>query len=89
MVAREDYENSKPDPEPYLIALARMKLAPENCLVIEDSDRGLAAARAARLRCVVVPNALTRGSAFTGAAEILEDITSLPNLIVQMRSEAS
>lgn len=87
VVAREDYERSKPDPEPYLTALARLKLAPERCIAIEDSERGLFAARAAGLRCIVAPNDLTRGGAFDAAFCILPDITALPRVLAAMNGE--
>jgi beta-phosphoglucomutase-like phosphatase (HAD superfamily) len=51
------------------------------CIVVEDSLRGLTAARAAGLRCVVVPSELTRGSDFSGADRVLE---SLPDLIAEL-----
>lgn len=89
VVAREDYEKSKPNPEPYLTAMARMKLAPERCVAIEDSERGLTAALAARLRCIIVPNDLTRGGAFEAAACVLPNITALPRVLAAMQGETS
>ena len=73
VVAREDYEQSKPHPEPYLTALRRLGLHPGRCVAIEDSERGLTAATHAGLRCIVVPNELTRGCAFVGASAVLAD----------------
>lgn len=73
VVAREDYEQSKPHPEPYLTALRRLGLHPGRCVAIEDSERGLTAATRAGLRCIIVPNDLTRGCAFSGAAAVLAD----------------
>jgi len=72
-LTREDYGRSKPDPEPYRLALSRVGLPPEACLAIEDSPRGLESAVAAGLRCIVVPNALTRGSDFTVAWRVLSN----------------
>ena len=46
-------------------------------LVIEDSERGLMAAKAAGLRCIVVPSEFTRGSNFAGAYKVLESLTAL------------
>jgi HAD superfamily hydrolase (TIGR01509 family) len=40
-----DYTHSKPHPEPYLLAVERSGCRKEECLVIEDSERGLTAAR--------------------------------------------
>ena len=72
-LTREDYQRSKPNPEPYRLALSRVGLPPEACLAIEDSPRGLESAVAAGLRCIVVPNALTRGSDFTVAWRVLSN----------------
>lgn len=72
ILTRECYERSKPDPEPYLTALTRMGLRAEQCLVIEDSERGLRAAKAAGLRCWVLPSSLTRGSSFEAADRLLD-----------------
>lgn len=78
ILTREDYGKSKPHPEPYLRALAKSGYQPEECLVIEDSERGLVAAAAAGIRCWVIPTALSRGSDFTTADRILTDISEVP-----------
>ncbi len=46
----------------------------EECVAVEDSVRGLRAARAAGIRCIVVPNALTRGVDFEGAHAVVYDL---------------
>ena len=74
VLASGDYTASKPDPAPYLAAVARSGADPAACVVIEDSERGLAAAVAAGLRCVIVPSRLTRGSRFEGAWRVLEGV---------------
>lgn len=76
-----DYTASKPDPEPYLRALERTGLPREECLVVEDSRRGLTAALAAGIRCAIVPNAMTRGSNFTGAYAVLERVADVVELL--------
>jgi beta-phosphoglucomutase-like phosphatase (HAD superfamily) len=76
-LTRDQYEKAKPDPEPYLRALARLAVARERCLVVEDSERGLRAAKAAGLACWVVPSELTRGGRFEGADAVLEDFAAV------------
>jgi HAD superfamily hydrolase (TIGR01509 family) len=71
VLAREDCGKTKPNPEPYLLALQRLGVRAEGCVAVEDSERGLAAARAAGLRCLVIPNELTRRCSFQGATAIL------------------
>ena len=61
VVAQEDCRKGKPDPEPFLAALSALNasspapsppLVARDCLVFEDSPHGVAAARAAGMRCV-------------------------------------
>lgn len=49
-VCREDTVRHKPHPEPYLLALQRLALPAERCLVVEDSPSGIAAGRTAGCR---------------------------------------
>jgi HAD superfamily hydrolase (TIGR01509 family) len=55
LVCAGDYVNSKPHPEPYLMAAARLGIAPEHCLVFEDTDMGIESATAAGMASVKVP----------------------------------
>jgi beta-phosphoglucomutase-like phosphatase (HAD superfamily) len=55
LVCAGDYEKSKPDPEPFLMAARRLGVAPESCLVFEDTEMGVQAATAAGMASVKVP----------------------------------
>lgn len=79
VLTREDYGRSKPDPEPYLAALDRFGIDPAQCLVVEDSERGLAAAVAAGIDCVIVRNFWSVGSEFTSASCVLSDVSQVPD----------
>ncbi len=72
VLANGDYERHKPHPDPYLAAAARLGVAPERCLAIEDTERGLRSAVAAGMRCVVIPRELSRASDFRSAHRVLE-----------------
>jgi HAD superfamily hydrolase (TIGR01509 family) len=54
VIAAEDYERGKPAPDPFLTAAARLGVAPEHCLVFEDTRSGAEAARAAGMTWVLV-----------------------------------
>lgn len=61
VVGIDDVSRSKPSPEPYLTAMARLStrapgLEPGQCLVIEDSYTGIAAGLAAGMRVLAVTN---------------------------------
>jgi HAD superfamily hydrolase (TIGR01509 family) len=59
VVTRESAPRAKPAPDLYLEALARLAVAPHRAFVVEDAANGVAAARAAGLRCLAYPNAVT------------------------------
>ncbi len=81
VLAEGDYARHKPHPDPYLAAAARFGVAPERCLVIEDTQRGLAAAHAAGMRCIAIPQALSLGSDFTRAVRVLDSMEELAGLL--------
>lgn len=81
VITQEDITRQKPDPEPYLLALQKTGLKPAQCLAVEDSERGLSAAKAAGLTCFVIPHALSAENDFSAADKILRDIRELPALI--------
>jgi HAD superfamily hydrolase (TIGR01509 family) len=86
VLTREDYTRSKPDPDPFLTAMKRNELKPEDCIIVEDSERGLAAARAAGIRCIVVPNILTRGSNFSGAYRVFDSTQEVAAEVLRLLS---
>jgi HAD superfamily hydrolase (TIGR01509 family) len=55
---RDHVEQVKPAPDLFLSAAAGLGVAPEECVVFEDSPNGMRAAAAAGMRCVAVPIAL-------------------------------
>ncbi len=60
IVAKEDVEKLKPDPEPYQVALRRLRLRTA-AVALEDSPSGLASAHAAGLRAIAVGHRLPPG----------------------------
>ncbi|ANT65582.1 MULTISPECIES: HAD family hydrolase [Prosthecochloris] len=74
VVTADDVTMTKPHPEPYLLAVARLRVDPERVLAVEDSVRGLRSAHAAGLRCVAVPNQLTAGHTFELATGVEHDV---------------
>jgi HAD superfamily hydrolase (TIGR01509 family) len=84
VLAREDYSKTKPNPEPYVLALKRLGMNAEKCVAVEDSERGLAAARAAGLRCLVIPNEITRSCTFSGATAILPGAAAVLDLVAEL-----
>lgn len=80
IVARDDYDEPKPSPQCYLIALQALGVNPRDCLVVEDSPRGAAAAIRAGARCAVIPTPLTKLDLCPAGCEILNNMTELSSL---------
>jgi HAD superfamily hydrolase (TIGR01509 family) len=55
LVCAGDYQKSKPDPEPFLIAAKRLGVAAADCLVFEDAEMGIQSAIAAGMASVKIP----------------------------------
>jgi len=81
---REDYAKSKPHPDGYLLALKDSQLLPHEVIIIEDSPRGITAAKAAGIKSVAIPHGLTLNLDFSHADYRLKDISELPALITQI-----
>lgn len=62
--------NSKPDPEVFLLAAKLLNLPPENCLVVEDADAGIEAGVAGGMRVLGVGSAAANPRATIGAADL-------------------
>lgn len=56
IVAGDDLEASKPEPEPYLMAAKQLNVQPSECLAIEDNPTGIEAAKRAKIQVVGISN---------------------------------
>ncbi len=79
-----DYTRFKPDPEPYLLAADRLGLRPADCLVVEDSERGLVSATRAGMRCIVIPRGLSLGGDYSKAYRVLSSASELVPIVREL-----
>jgi len=74
----ENERYGKPHPGVFLTTASLLGVQPDRCLVLEDSINGLVAAKAARMRCLMVPDVSLRGDERLALAdavfETLEDV---------------
>lgn len=73
-----DVARVKPDPALYLAALDALGLIPREAIALEDSPHGIAAAKAAGLFCVAIPNAMTRDLDVSAADLRLASLAEMP-----------
>jgi beta-phosphoglucomutase len=54
VVAMEDTQRGKPDPQVFQLAAQRLGIPPERCVVLEDAVAGVQAARAGGMKCIAI-----------------------------------
>lgn len=74
VIAAEDIEYSKPDPEGYLKSAEALGVNSADCIVIEDAPKGVQAAKAAGMRCLAVTTTHNR-----------EELSSATLIVEQLR----
>ena len=80
LVAADDVQKGKPDPEPYLKGAELLKVKPAECLVIEDAPNGIRSAHAGGMKAIALTSTYP-------AADLQEADVVLKNLKqIQVRS---
>ena len=74
----DEVPRPKPAPDVYQAVLATLGLAATEAIALEDSPNGIAAAKAAGLYCVAVPNALTGQLSLDAADRRLASLADVP-----------
>lgn len=82
-VARQDYTGAKPLPDAFLTAAQKLKLAPAQCVVVEDTYKGVRAAVNAGIACIAVPNQYTLQNDFRQANVVLPNLGALTPEVVR------
>lgn len=81
IIANEDVEATKPDPEPYIKGYERSGFDKSDILVVEDAVRGLKSAINAGISCAVIPRYINDKDAFKQADYILDSIIEIVPLM--------
>ena len=74
---KDNVRNTKPDPEVFLRACEALALEPHECVVLEDAEKGVQAARAAGMPVIVVRSPETRPFDFPGADAVVDSLTAM------------
>lgn len=81
VITRDVFEPGKPNPAGYLLALERSGFGPEKCLVIEDTPRGIEAARSAGITCWAIRTDLAPEMDLSGAERVFGNISEIPEAL--------
>lgn len=80
-----EVEHGKPAPDLFLHAAQQMGIAPETCAVVEDSQYGLQAARAAGMRAFAYAGGMTPAHRLEGPGTVVfDDMRKLPALLTDL-----
>lgn len=82
----EDVANHKPDPEPFLKASQELEVRPEECVVIEDSESGFKAAKAAGMTLIARKAEHNKDLDFSLADFIVEDLDEIPKILTKLNN---
>jgi beta-phosphoglucomutase-like phosphatase (HAD superfamily) len=76
-ISGAELERSKPDPEIFLLAAKKINLPADQCCVIEDSENGVLAAKAANMRCIGYINPNSGDQDLSEADVIIDDFKKI------------
>ncbi len=82
-IVNEDVAKSKPSPEGYLLAAEKAGVNPKNCLVIEDSPRGIKAGKDAGMTVYTVPTKQTENLDLSLADKKFAKLTDLKRFLLE------
>ena len=77
IVAGDDVPRKKPAPDVYVETLARLGLAPTDCIAVEDSGNGLVAASRAGVPVIITRSAYFGEDDFAGALLVVDDLSEI------------
>ena len=77
VASKNSIERVKPYPDIFLHVAQEINTPPENCLVIEDAEKGILAADAAGMKSIAVPNKYTMDNDFSKATLVLDSLEEI------------
>lgn len=87
VLAAGDYTHGKPHPAPYLAAAAALRVAPVDCLALEDSHNGVRSAAAAGMMTIMVPDLLEATDEIAALAlHVARDLNEVRSLLGAQRT---
>jgi HAD superfamily hydrolase (TIGR01509 family) len=82
IVSESDVGRSKPFPDIFNLAAERLHTANENCIVLEDAQKGIIAANGAHMPVIAIPNQYTVANDFTTADFVCQSLEHAEKIIL-------
>jgi HAD superfamily hydrolase (TIGR01509 family) len=77
IVSGDSVSRSKPFPDIFLYTAQKLGVQPSQCVVLEDAEKGVLAARQAGMKCIAVPNEYTRDNDFSQATRVVSSLNEI------------
>ncbi len=84
VVGKDAIARYKPDPETYLAVSRKLGIPPEECLAIEDADKGIKSAKGAGMNVIVLETPITRELILEGADLKLSGLRELSDFLLDL-----
>lgn len=82
VVSGEEVEVGKPNPEQYLLTARKLGEGPNSCLVVEDSQSGVQAAKAAGMACLAITTSFSQSELML-ADKVIDDFSEVDEKIIE------
>lgn len=89
IVSGEMVERGKPYPDIYLYVVDKLRVTPNECVVIEDSINGVRAAKRAGMRCIAIPDRRLPLDKFMEADVVVDRLSEVDVCLINSLDEAS
>ncbi|MDE2026067.1 MAG: HAD family phosphatase [Patescibacteria group bacterium] len=77
LVTGDEVKKGKPDPETFMLASKRLHVIPSECLVFEDAQPGVTAAKLLGMCVIAVPTSYTKKDNFSQADKVVKSLESV------------
>lgn len=82
LVSGEDLRRGKPFPDIFLKTAKHLKVKPGECLVLEDAEVGIIAAKRAGMKVIAIPNRYTKSQDFSLADRIVQSLARVNSKLI-------
>lgn len=76
-------KQGKPAPDVFILALKKLNLPSERCIVLEDTVVGVESAKGAKIKCIAIPNQYNKDMDFSKADIVIETLEQINEKLIK------